>query len=114
MPRNYLIERDAVILRWYGRNPQPTNPRRRRSWKDGPVFPADCLGVPMQVNSPFSPIGHCMVWKYSLNWDGYGTLTIDEKRQLAHRCQATVLKVKMSARRVTGCWRAERARESAA
>ena len=39
----------------------------------------------MQVNSPFSPIGHCMVWKYSLNWDGYGTLTIDGKRQLAHR-----------------------------
>ncbi len=34
--------------------------------------------------------------------------------QVVDFCQATVLKVKMSARRVTGCWRAERARESAA
>ena len=85
MPRNYRIERDAVIRRWYGDNPQPRNPRPSRSWGEGPVTPADCFGVPMQVNTPFSPFGYCMVWKYSLNQDGYGILTIDGKQELAHR-----------------------------
>ncbi len=85
MPRNYRVERDVITQRWYGGNPQPRNPRPRRSWKEGPITPADCLGIPMQVNSPFSPLGHCMVWKYGLNQYGYGTLTIDGKRELAHR-----------------------------
>ena len=39
----------------------------------------------MQVNSPFTPFGHCLVWKYGLNRDGYGVLTIDGKQELAHR-----------------------------
>ncbi len=39
----------------------------------------------MQVNSPFTPFGNCMVWKYGLNRDGYGVLTIEEKQELAHR-----------------------------
>ena len=81
MPRNYRTERDAIIQRWYGSNPQPRNPRPHRSWKEDP----GCLGIPMQVNSPFSPLGYCMVWKYGLNRDGYGTLTIDGKQELAHR-----------------------------
>ena len=85
MARNYRTERDAVIQRWYGGNPQPRNPRPHRSWKEGPVTPADCFGVPMQVNSPFTPFGHCMVWKYGLNRDGYGVLTIAGKQELAHR-----------------------------
>ncbi len=85
MPRNYRIERDAIIRRWYGRNPHPRNPRPRRSWTGSPVAPADGLGIPMHVNSPFIAYGHCMVWKYSLNQDGYGTLTIDGKQELAHR-----------------------------
>ena len=85
MPRNYQLERDAFIQRWYGRNPQPRNPRPHRSWKEGPVTPGDCLGIPMQVNSPFSPFGYCMVWKYGLNQDGYGILTLDGKQELAHR-----------------------------
>ena len=85
MPRNYRTERDAIIQRWYGGNPQPRNPRPHRSWKEGPITPADCLGIPMQVNSPFSPLGYCMVWKYGLNRDGYGTLTIDGKQELARR-----------------------------
>ena len=85
MPRNYRTERDAIIQRWYGGNPQPRNPRLHRSWKDGPITPADCLGVPMQVNSPFSPFGYCMVWKYGLNQYGYGVLTIEGKQELAHR-----------------------------
>ena len=39
----------------------------------------------MQVNSPFLALGHCMVWKYGLNRDGYGTVTIEGKQELAHR-----------------------------
>ena len=85
MPRNYRKERDAIIQRWYGGNPQTRNPRPRRSWKDNPITPADCFGIPMQVNSPFSPFGYCMVWKYGLNGDGYGILTIDGKQELTHR-----------------------------
>ena len=85
MPRDYRTERDAVIQRWYGGNPQPRNPRPRRSWSEGPITPADCFGVPMQVNSPFTPFGHCMVWKHGLNRDGYGFLTIEGKQELAHR-----------------------------
>ena len=85
MPRSYRIERNSIVQRWYGRNSQPRNPRPHRSWKEGPITPGDCLGIPMQVNSPFSPFGYCMVWKYGLNQDGYGTLTIDGKQELAHR-----------------------------
>ena len=85
MPRDYQTERDAIIKRWYGGNPQTRNPRPRRYWSEGPITPADCFAVPMQVNSPFSPFGHCMVWRYGLNRDGYGVLTIGEKQELAHR-----------------------------
>ena len=85
MPRDYWMERDAIIQRWYGDNPQPNNPRPRRSWEGGPITPADCLGIPMQVNAPFIPPGCCMVWKYSLNGYGYGTLNICGKQKLAHR-----------------------------
>ena len=42
-------------------------------------------GHPMQVNSPFFIQGHCLVWKYNLNRDGYGYLTIDGEQWLAHR-----------------------------
>ena len=85
MPRDYRTERDAIIQRWYGGNPETRNPRPQRSWAEGPITPADCFGIPMQVNSPFTPFGNCMVWKYGLNRDGYGVLTIDGKQKLAHR-----------------------------
>ena len=99
MPRNYRTERDAVIKRWYGGNPQPKNPRPHRTWEEGPISPADCLGVPTQVNAPFHAFGHCMVWKYSLNKDGYGTVTIDGKRVLAHRATFTQTRGPIPARR---------------
>ena len=85
MPRNYQVERDGVIRRWYGGNPQARNPRPSRTWAEGPITPTDCLGIPMQVNSPFFVLADCMVWKYGLNGDGYGILTIDGKQELAHR-----------------------------
>ena len=85
MPRDYQTERDAVIRRWYGGNPQTRNPRSGRNWNEGPITPADCFGVPMQVNSPFSPFGCCMVWRFGLNRDGYAVLTIGGKQELAHR-----------------------------
>ena len=85
MPRNYQVERDGVIRRWYGGNPQPRNPRPSRTWTEGTITQADCLGIPIPVNSPFFVLGHCMAWKYGLNRDGYGTLTIDGRQELAHR-----------------------------
>lgn len=85
MPRNYKIERDTIIRRWYGGNTRSRNPKPSRSWKAGPITPADCFGIPIQVNSPFHLFGHCMVWKFGLNRDGYGVLAIDGNRELAHR-----------------------------
>ena len=81
MPRDYRKERVSIIQRWYGGNPQTGTPRLR----SGPIAPADCLGIPMQVNSPFFLLGHCMVWKYGLNRDGYGALTTGVGQELAHR-----------------------------
>ena len=85
MPRNYRIERNAIIQRWYGGNVQSRNPHPRRNWEEGPVTPSDCVGIPVPVNSPFRFPGHCLVWKYGLDRGGYGVLTIDGKRELAHR-----------------------------
>ena len=85
MPRDYQTERDAIIERWYGGNPQTRNPRPRRNWNEGPIAPADCFGVPMQVNSPFSPFGYCLVWRFALNRDGYAVFTIGGKQELGHR-----------------------------
>ena len=85
MPRNYRIERNAVVQRWYGDNSQTKNPRPNRSWAGGPVSAADCLGIPAQVNSPYRLLGHCMAWRYGLNRDGYGIVMIKGKQELAHR-----------------------------
>ena len=89
MPRNYKTERNAVIQRWYGGDPKSRNPRPHRSWKEKPISPADCFGIPMPVNSPFRLFGHCMVWKYGLDRGGYGVLTIEGKRELTHRAAFT-------------------------
>ena len=85
MHRDYRIERDAIIRRWYGGNPESRNSRRNRRWDRNPISPNDCLGIPIQVNPPFHHYEPCMVWKYSLNQDGYGTLSVDGKAELAHR-----------------------------
>ena len=85
MARDYRIERNAIIRRWYGANTQSSNPRPSRSWAEGPLSAVDCLAIPMPVNSPYMPPGYCMVWRYALNRDGYGALTIDGRRQLEHR-----------------------------
>ena len=85
MARSYHIERDAIIQRWYGGNPQPKNPKPHRSWQRDPITSDDCFGVPTPVNVPFRIPGHCMVWKYRLNHEGYGYLTVDGRRALAHR-----------------------------
>ena len=64
MSRDYKKERDAVVRRWYGGYIQPSRVRHSRNWNDNPISPSDCFGIPVQVNSPFNPLGHCMVWKY--------------------------------------------------
>lgn len=85
MPRDYKKERDAIVRRWYGRHPGSESPGRFRDWNKDPISAADCVGIPMQINSPFTPIGHCLAWKYGLNRDGYGILSSEGKQQLAHR-----------------------------
>ena len=41
--------------------------------------------MPGPVNSPYDLYGHCIVWAYGLNKDGYGTLVVDGRAGLAHR-----------------------------
>ena len=76
---NFRIERDAILQKWYGLN---KSARGRRP--AGPIKQSDYLGVRVQVNLPFRPWGCCLVWKYALNKDGYGTLTRAQD-ELAHR-----------------------------
>ena len=37
------------------------------------------------MNSAFTLLGDCIIWKYGLNRDGYGVLTIEGKQEMAHR-----------------------------
>ena len=46
MPRDYQKERDAIITRWYGGNPQTRNPRPGRNWSEGPIAPETFLNPP--------------------------------------------------------------------
>ena len=81
---DYRIERDVILMRWYGVNPQDRDPNPRRNPED-PLRDYDSLGIPVQMNTPFLIFGKCLVWKYGLNQDGYGYLRTDGKMQLAHR-----------------------------
>ena len=83
--RNYTTERDLVLQRWYGANPQPKYYRIDRHWPSPIREQQDVLTVKPPVNNPFRIYGHCLVWKYTLNGHGYGVLTVDGKQQLAHR-----------------------------
>ena len=85
MPRNYRHERDAVIRKWWGGFSQPANPKPHRSWNCQTITPADCLGIPTPVNSPYDLWGYCMLWKYGLNTGGYGIQSMDGQQELAHR-----------------------------
>ena len=81
---DYKTERDAILRRWYGNNPQAQNPQASRLWPE-PLRQNDYLGIPIPVNLPFLIWGSCLVWKYSLNQDGYGIIRVDGKNELAHR-----------------------------
>ena len=86
MARDYRKERDALVMRFYGAPPTGRNPRPRRSWSEpDTVKPEDGYGIPAPVNSPYHLYGHCIVWAYGLNQDGYGTLIVDERTELIHR-----------------------------
>ena len=76
---NFQIERDAILQKWYGLNTSVFGRRLA-----GPIKQSDYLGVRVPVNLPFRPWGCCLVWKYALNKDGYGTLTRVQDK-LAHR-----------------------------
>ena len=83
--RDYTKERDLVLQRWYGANPQPKHRGVNRHWPNPIRERQDVLTVKPPVNNPFHIYGYCMVWKYTLNGHGYGVLTVDGKQQLAHR-----------------------------
>ena len=85
MPRNYRKERDLIVQRWYGRKPTGRNPRPLRYWSDEPIGPEDGFGIENPVNHPLPLFGHCIAWRYSLDSDGYGTLTIDGRTEKVHR-----------------------------
>ena len=83
--RDYTKERDLVLQRWYGANPQPRHSGVNRDWPSPIRERQDVLTVRPPVNNPFRIYGHCLVWKYTLNKDGYGVLTVAGKQELAHR-----------------------------
>ena len=86
MPRDYRVERDAIVERFYGAPPTPRNPRANRSSRDPSLIgPQDAYCIPAPLNSPYDLYGHCLAWAYSINDRGYGILTIDGQPQRAHR-----------------------------
>ena len=86
MARDYRRERDALVERFYGARPHVRNPRPRRSWSESDTInPQDGYGLPAPVNSPYHLYGHCIAWAYGLNQDGYGTLIVNGRPELAHR-----------------------------
>ena len=82
---NYKTERDAVLRRWYGEISR-TGRRKRTSWPN-PIGSDDYVGIPTPVNAPFAFLlhGDCLVWLHALDSGGYGKLTVDGERVLAHR-----------------------------
>ena len=84
MTTQYTAERDWLIEAHYGQIDHKG--RRRRNWPD-PISEHDYAGIPTPVNNPFcyDAPGECLTWLGNLNRDGYGTLTIDGKSELAHR-----------------------------
>ena len=82
---DYRAERDAVLMRWYG---EITRPRRRKStWWPNPIGDDDYVGIPTPVNAPFAYLlqGDCLVWLNAMDSGGYGKLTVEGERLLAHR-----------------------------
>ena len=82
---DYRAEREAVLKRWYG---EITRPRRRKSSRwPSPIGEDDYVGIPTPVNAPFAHLlhGDCLVWLNALDTGGYGKLTVDGERLLAHR-----------------------------
>ncbi len=83
--RDYEIERDAIVQRWYGHNWFHAQ-REGRTWPN-PIDLNDYVGVPSPANSPFDYVaqGECLVWVHALNAEGYGRLIIEGKTLQAHR-----------------------------
>jgi len=83
--RDYKRERDQLILRYHGTPPVKKAPQPARELRD-PITESDYVGVRPPINSPYYLTGDCLLWKYSLNTDGYGRLTIkDQGTQMVHR-----------------------------
>ena len=83
--RNYTVERDAIIRRYYGPAPQRKRPQPARD-PEKPITESDYVGAPLPANLPYHMPGDCLLWKYSLNTGGYGQLAIKvQGRQLVHR-----------------------------
>ena len=83
--RDYKRERDQLILRYHGTLPATKAPQPAREPK-GAITESDYVGVRSPINAPYYLTGDCLLWKYSLNNDGYGRLAIkDQENQMVHR-----------------------------
>ena len=83
--RNYTVERDAIIRRYYGHAPQRKRPQPAR-YPENPITESDYVGAPLPANLPYHMPGDCLLWRYSLNTGGYGQLAIKgQGPQLVHR-----------------------------
>ena len=83
--RDYTRERDQLILRYHGTPPAKKVPQAAREPKDS-ITESDYVGVRSPINAPYYLTGDCLLWKYSLNSDGYGRLAIkDQGTQMVHR-----------------------------
>ena len=82
---DYKVERNAVLKRWYGEISRPGR-RKGTSWPN-PIGSDDYVGIPTPVNAPFAHFlqGDCLVWVHALDRGGYGKLTVEGERHLAHR-----------------------------
>ena len=57
----------------------------RRSSRSDRVWEADYLPIRIPTNLPAPIAGSCLIWRWQLNRDGYGILSVRGQRRLAHR-----------------------------
>ena len=85
MARDYKRERSLVVERWYGSKWHSRNTNGDRMRSENTISPADGYGIPSPLNDPYPLAGHCLVWRYSLNSDGYGRQKVEGRNETAHR-----------------------------
>ena len=72
-------ERDYLLRRHYG------TVGGRRGSRPKRILETDYLPVGILTNLPVGVAGSCLVWRWTLNNDGYGVLAVGGQQKLAHR-----------------------------